>query len=63
VLVIASEKDERFSSAQAWTLWEAAGRQKDGLWILNGDIGHNESWIKDRPEYERRLLAFYRRNL
>jgi len=60
---ITSQKDERFHEAQSRDLWKAAGSDRDGLWILKGDIGHNESWIKNRAEYEKRVLAFYRRNL
>jgi pimeloyl-ACP methyl ester carboxylesterase len=60
---IASQQDERFHEAQARDLWKAAGSDRDGIWILKGPIGHNESWIKDRAEYEKRVLAFYRKNL
>jgi len=53
---ITSRKDERFHEAQARDLWKAAGSDRDGLWILEGDVGHNESWIKNRAEYEKRVV-------
>lgn len=62
-LFIASEKDNRFDPSQARDLWKAAGSDRDGLWIVKGDVGHNEAWIKHRAEYEKRVLAFYQRNL
>jgi pimeloyl-ACP methyl ester carboxylesterase len=62
-LFIAAENDPRFSEAQARSMWRAAGSDPGGLWVLRGPIGHNEGWIKDRAEYERRVLGFYERNL
>ncbi len=62
-LFIHSKRDERFHEAQARDLWKAAGSRRDGLWIVDGEVGHNESWIRHRDEYERRVLAYFRRNL
>ena len=60
---IAAEKDDRFSEAQAADLWKAAGSRPGGLWVVRGDVGHNEEWAKHRAEYERRVLAFFQANL
>ncbi|MEO5617886.1 MAG: alpha/beta fold hydrolase [Candidatus Eisenbacteria bacterium] len=62
-LFIHSQKDERFDESQARDLWKAAGSDHEGLWILGGEVGHNESWIMHRAEYEERVLAFYQRHL
>jgi len=57
VFFIHAARDDRMRPEQAEDLWRAAGG-KDSLW-LTAD-GHNEGWQKQRPEYERRVLAFYR---
>lgn len=60
---IAAEKDDRFSEAQSADLWKAAGAHPGGLWVVRGDVGHNEEWLKHRAEYEKRVLAFFEDNL
>lgn len=60
---IAAEHDDRFSEDQARDLWRAAGAHAGGLWIVRGDAGHNEEWLKERSEYEARVLAFFTANL
>ncbi len=61
LFLVASERDDRFSTDQAVDLWRAAGA-KDSLWVVPG-AGHNEAWLKDRARYERRLLGFFDRHL
>lgn len=54
---VACECDDRFSTAQSRSLWQAAG-EKDTLWVVP-DAGHNEAWLKHRERYQRSLLEFY----
>jgi dipeptidyl aminopeptidase/acylaminoacyl peptidase len=62
-LFIHAAGDPRFSTAQAEALWRAAGSRPGGLWVLPRSVGHNEGWLKDRAEYERRVLGFFERHL
>lgn len=62
-LFIHGENDDRLSTGEAEALWRAAGSDSGGLWILRGKVGHNEAWLKDRAEYERRVLGFYAEHL
>ena len=57
VFIIACDRDDRLSAAQARDLWSAAGA-KDPLWTLP-DCGHNDAWKSHRSEYERRVLGFF----
>jgi pimeloyl-ACP methyl ester carboxylesterase len=60
---IHGENDDRISTAEAEALWRAAGSREGGLWILRGKVGHNEGWLKDRAEYERRVSGFFAEHL
>ncbi len=60
LLFIHSTRDDRFAPEQARDLWRTAGA-KDEIWLV--DVGHNVGWQYRRDEYERRVLAFFDRNL
>jgi len=60
VYFIVSEKDDRFTPAQAQDLWEAAGA-KDPIWRI--EAGHNEAWQRQREAYEAHVSAFFEMHL
>jgi len=60
---IAAEHDDRFSEDEARDLWRAAGARAGGLWVVRGDVGHNQEWSKDRREYEARVREFFAASL
>jgi len=62
-LFIHGENDDRLSTGEAEALWQAAGSHSGGLWILRGKVGHNEGWLRDRAEYERRVSQFFAEHL
>jgi dipeptidyl aminopeptidase/acylaminoacyl peptidase len=62
-LFIHAEGDDRLAESQAEDLWRAAGSDRDGLWVLRGNVGHNECWLRERREYERRVLGFFEAHL
>jgi pimeloyl-ACP methyl ester carboxylesterase len=60
VFLIHAQGDDRFSTEQTEAIWRAAGSSGE-LWLAGGD--HNQAWQRHRTEYERRVLAFFDRNL
>jgi fermentation-respiration switch protein FrsA (DUF1100 family) len=57
VLFVQGLTDNRLSDRHVRLLWQAAGG-KDPLWLVP-DAGHNQSWLRHRQEYERRLVEFF----
>lgn len=61
VFIIHGEKDPGIPAADAVALYKAAGEPKE-LWLIPG-VGHAGGFGEVREEYERRVLAFFRRYL
>jgi fermentation-respiration switch protein FrsA (DUF1100 family) len=61
VLLIQAGREDRFGLREVGLLEDAAGPGTE-RWRVD-DSGHNRAWITHREEYERRVRAFFRRQL
>jgi fermentation-respiration switch protein FrsA (DUF1100 family) len=61
LLLIQSGLEDRFSRKEVEMLTDAAGPGAQ-TWLVE-DAGHNRAWITHRADYERRVRAFFAKNL